>query len=141
MPDNRHREWVDGLSALHTRARNLAHNAHCVLTTGRDDLEGIDLVVEGAASQVRAVAELINVADAFESKYGSRLTAPDGTWFGLGDSIRNAGIELYRVSPTTAFGSGRAPPTARLGGRSAKPATRAGVMRRQQHRSECLRDR
>jgi len=77
------------------------------LTTGRNDLDGIDLVVEGAASEVTAVAELGDVADAFESKYGSRITAPDGTWFGLGDAIRNAGVELYRVSPTTAFGFGK----------------------------------
>jgi hypothetical protein len=86
------------------KARNLAHNPHCILTTGRNDLDGIDLVVEGAASEVTAVAELGEVASAFESKYGPRITAPAGTWFGLGDAIRNAGVELYRVSPTTAFG-------------------------------------
>ena len=43
-------------------------------------------------SRVRRVvsegAELRSVADTFEAKYGRRFTAPDGTWFGLGEAIR-----------------------------------------------------
>lgn len=104
--------WVDGAlyfctGSTERKARNLAHNQHCILTTGRNELDGIDVVVEGVALAVTAVAELGEVADAFESKYGSRITAPDGTWFGLGDAIRNAGVQSFRVSPTTVFGFGK----------------------------------
>ncbi|HEV2928369.1 MAG TPA: pyridoxamine 5'-phosphate oxidase family protein [Propionibacteriaceae bacterium] len=52
-------------------------------------------------------AELRSVADTFESKYGRRFTAPDGTWFGLGDAIRGGDARVYRVAPSTAFGFGK----------------------------------
>ena len=45
-------------------------------------------------------------ADAFESKYGSYFTAPEGTWSGLGDTIRAGNALVYRVAPSTAFGFG-----------------------------------
>lgn len=48
--------WLDG--ALYScagpgerKAKNLAQNPHCILTTGRNDLaDGVDLVVEGDAA-------------------------------------------------------------------------------------------
>ena len=86
--------WLDGAMYFCTgpderKARNLAANAHCVLTTGRNGIDdGVDLVVEGEAVVVRDSAERHGVADAFELKYGSRFTAPEGTWFGLGDAPR-----------------------------------------------------
>jgi hypothetical protein len=65
-------------------------------------------VVEGATAKVSDLAELRSVADAFESKYGWHFTAPDGTWFGLGDAIRGGGdVLVYRVAPSTAFGFGK----------------------------------
>jgi hypothetical protein len=69
--------------------------------------EGIDIVVEGEATRVRADAELREVADAYESKYGVHVTGPAGTWFGLGDAIRAGDTALYRVAPVTAFGFGK----------------------------------
>lgn len=90
------------------KAKNLTHNANCILTTGRNDLDdGLDVVVEGEASPVTDEAELHRVAGAFESKYGSLFTAPEGAWFGLGDAIRTGGAILYRVVPSTVFGFGR----------------------------------
>jgi nitroimidazol reductase NimA-like FMN-containing flavoprotein (pyridoxamine 5'-phosphate oxidase superfamily) len=89
------------------KAKNLAQNPHCVLTTGRNDLDGLDLVVEGQAVIVRDEGERRIVADTFESKYGPHFEAPDGTWAGLGDAIREGGILLFRVAPSIAFGFGK----------------------------------
>lgn len=90
------------------KAKNLEQNPNCILTTGRNGLDdGLDLVVEGAAETVADEAELGRVADTFESKYGARFTAPEGTWFGLGDAIRGGDALVYRVAPTTVFGFGK----------------------------------
>ena len=92
------------------KARNLAQNAHCVLTTGCNTLDGVDIVVEGDAVKANDADELRRVADTFESKYGSNFTAPEGTWFGLGDGIRGGSVLVYRVAPVTAFGFGKGKP-------------------------------
>jgi nitroimidazol reductase NimA-like FMN-containing flavoprotein (pyridoxamine 5'-phosphate oxidase superfamily) len=105
--------WLDGAlyfctGATERKARNLTQNPRCVLTTGRNTLDdGVDLVVEGEAVEVSDEAELRIVADAYESKYGPRVTAPEGTWFGLGDTIRGGNALVYRVAPSTAFGFGK----------------------------------
>jgi uncharacterized pyridoxamine 5'-phosphate oxidase family protein len=105
--------WLDGAMYFCTgpterKARNLAQNPHCILTTGRNSLDdGVDLVVEGEAVRVSDEAERRSVADTYESKYGPRFTAPEGTWFGLGDAIRRGETPLYRVAPATAFGFGK----------------------------------
>jgi nitroimidazol reductase NimA-like FMN-containing flavoprotein (pyridoxamine 5'-phosphate oxidase superfamily) len=105
--------WLDGALYFCTgpderKAKNLAQNSHCVLTTGRNDLEeGLDLVVEGDAAKVSDDVELRLVAEVFESKYGSRFTDPAGTWFGLGDVIRGGDALVYRVETTAVFGFGK----------------------------------
>ena len=82
-------------------------NHHCVLTTGHNHLDGVDIVLEGTAETVGDRAELRRVADAYELKYGPHFAPPDGTWSGLGDAIRRAEIPLYRVAPETVFGFGK----------------------------------
>ncbi|MGI8856481.1 MAG: pyridoxamine 5'-phosphate oxidase family protein [Thermomicrobiales bacterium] len=105
--------WLDGALYFSTgederKAKNLARNLHCLLTTGRNTLDdGIDFVVEGEAAKVSDKAELRGIADTFESKYGAHFTAPEGTWFGLGDAIRGSDVLMYRVAPATAFGFGK----------------------------------
>lgn len=104
--------WLDAAAYLCTgpterKARNLTENRQCVLTTGCNQLNGLDLVVEGEATQVDDEAELRAVAGTFESKYGEHFTAPEGTWSGLGDAIRDGEALVYRVDPTTAFGFGK----------------------------------
>ncbi|HWM19989.1 MAG TPA: pyridoxamine 5'-phosphate oxidase family protein [Ilumatobacteraceae bacterium] len=101
--------WLDGAvyfctGADERKAKNLAHNQSCVLTTGRNSLDGLDVVVEGQASVVSDSDELRHVADTYESKYGAHFTAPEGTWFGLGDTIRGGDALVYRVAPSTVFG-------------------------------------
>jgi len=104
--------WLDGALYFCTgpaerKAKNLARNPQCVLTTGCNSLDGLDLVVEGEAAMVGEEAELRTVASAYESKYGAHFTEPDGTWFGLADAIRGGQALVYRVAPTTAFGFGK----------------------------------
>jgi general stress protein 26 len=89
------------------KAENLRQNPHCVLTTGQNGLDGLDVVVEGEAVEVNDGAQLEAVAAAYESKYGAHFTAPEGTWFGLGDAIRAGNVLVYRVKPATVLGFAR----------------------------------
>jgi nitroimidazol reductase NimA-like FMN-containing flavoprotein (pyridoxamine 5'-phosphate oxidase superfamily) len=87
------------------KAKNLKQNPHCILTTGQNGLDGgLDVVVEGHAVEVSDRAEFGQVANAYESKYRARFTAPEGTWFGLSDAIRRGEALVYRVTPTTILG-------------------------------------
>jgi nitroimidazol reductase NimA-like FMN-containing flavoprotein (pyridoxamine 5'-phosphate oxidase superfamily) len=104
--------WLDGSMYFCTgdqerKARNLELNPHCILTTGANNLDGLDVVVEGQAAKVSDTTERQAAADAYESKYGSHFTSPDGTWFGLGDAIREGEVLLYRVTPSRVMGFAR----------------------------------
>lgn len=105
--------WLDNTICFSTgaeerKAKNLAHNTSCVLTTGCNTLaDGLDLVIEGDATVVRDAAALRSIAGTYEAKYGERFTAPDGTWSGLGDAIRSGNALIYRVTPTAVFGFGK----------------------------------
>lgn len=98
--------WLDG--ALHfctgpdeRKARNLAANPHCVLTTGCNALsEGLDLVVEGHAVRVTDEAKLVSLAGTYETKYGSdwHFDVRDGAFHGDGGEAL-----VFEVAPVTAF--------------------------------------
>ena len=102
--------WLD--DALHfctgpdeRKARNLAENPHCILTTGCNALdEGLDLVVEGDAVAVRDDARLQRIADAYEAKYGSdwHFDVRDGAFHSEG----GPGL-VFAVVPATVFGFGK----------------------------------
>ena len=94
--------WLEGAFYFCTgpgerKAKNLLANRHCVVTTGRNTLDGLDLVLEGTAEVTSDPTELGRVADTYESKYGAHLASPDGTWSGLGDATRPAQIAQLRV--------------------------------------------
>jgi hypothetical protein len=89
------------------KSKNLAENQHCVLTTGQNILDGLDLVLEGTAEAVGDRAQLEHVAASYESKYGLHFSSPDGTWSGLADAIRRGDVPVYRVTPVTVFGFGK----------------------------------
>ena len=104
--------WLDGALYFATgpgerKAKNLAHNSHCVITTGRNVLEGLDLVVEGDAVVVSDEARLRRVADAYASKYDPpfHFTVRDGAFYGE-DGEGGAAV-VYQVAPTKAFGFGK----------------------------------
>ena len=95
---------------MSARPRTSRATRVAISTTGCNRLDGLDLVVEGQAAEVSGPAELRSVADTFESKYGAHFTAPEGTWFGLGDAIRRNEALVFRVAPLTAFGFGKGTP-------------------------------
>ncbi|MEU6315947.1 pyridoxamine 5'-phosphate oxidase family protein [Streptomyces sp. NPDC047014] len=105
--------WHDGVLHFSTgpgeqKARNLAHDAHCALTTGRNALtEGLDIVVEGTARRISEPEALERAITAYETKYGHHITSPEGTFHGIGDSIRQGESVVFAVAPATAYGFGR----------------------------------
>jgi len=105
--------WHDGVLYFSTgageqKAKNLAHDAHCALTTGRNSLtEGLDLVVEGTAREVADAAVKEEMIAAYEAKYGAHVTSAEGSFHGIGDAIRNGDVAVFAVAPGTAYGFGR----------------------------------
>ncbi|WP_433512287.1 pyridoxamine 5'-phosphate oxidase family protein [Nonomuraea sp. CA-143628] len=100
--------WHDGMLCFCTgageqKARNLASNQHCTLTTGTNSLEeGLDVVVEGIAERVTDAGRLKRLADAYVVKYGSDWRFEVGD-----DSFLNRGgdrVLVFAVSPAKAFG-------------------------------------
>jgi hypothetical protein len=87
------------------KARNLSHNASCILTTGRSDLSGgLDVVLEGAAEQVTDDADLQSVADAFATKYGTDIwnfVVRDG---GFAHHDAGGRALVFRVRPVRGLG-------------------------------------
>ena len=91
------------------KARNIAANPHCVLTTGCNQLgEGLDIVVEGEAIRVTDDATLRRVAANYESKYGEdwHFDVNDGGFEGGATGAGNRAL-VFRVAPVTAFGFGK----------------------------------
>ncbi|MFE3997045.1 pyridoxamine 5'-phosphate oxidase family protein [Streptomyces goshikiensis] len=94
--------------ATEQKARNLAHDGHCAVTTGGNSLtEGLDLVVEGTAEPVADAGALEEVIAAYEEKYGAHITSPEGTFHGIGDAFRRGDVVVFAVAPATAYGFGR----------------------------------
>lgn len=95
------------------KARNLALNPHCILTTGRNTLdEGLDVVVEGEAVRVTDDGRLRRVADAYLSKYGDdwRFAVRDGAFYHEPGTLREndpGPAWVYEVAPEKVFGFGR----------------------------------
>ncbi len=104
--------WLD--DALHfcvgsykQKARNLQHDAHCVLTTGTNRLRsGLDVVVEGEARRVKDRQRLERLAAVWKSKLDWPFEVGDD---GFQDGAGRLGL-VFRVEPTKvlAFGKGEA---------------------------------
>jgi Pyridoxamine 5'-phosphate oxidase len=104
--------WFDGTACICTgpderKAKNLAANPQCVVTTGQNNLDGLDVVIEGRAVAEEDPTRLQAIAGTYERKYGSHFQPPDGTWEGLGDAIRTGEVVTYRITPAVAFGFGK----------------------------------
>ena len=103
--------WAD--DALHfttgrseRKAMNLARNSHCVITTGTNTLDGLDVVVEGEAVLVTDEARLQRLADAYIAKYDQLFVfeVRDGAlWI---EGSEDPGM-AYELRPTKAFGFGK----------------------------------
>jgi hypothetical protein len=102
--------WIDESLCFTTgpterKAKNLAGNARCILTTGANRLEdGLDIVVEGEAVRLTDVATLERLVDAFAAKYPDpfHFTVHDGRIGGEGGEIL-----AFRVRMTKVLGFGR----------------------------------
>lgn len=101
--------WLDGALYFASgpderKAKNLAHDPHCVITTGCNIFEGLDLVVEGDAEVVGEEATLRRVADRYASKYDPpfHFTVRDGAFYGEGGAAL-----VYQLTPVKAFGFGK----------------------------------
>lgn len=102
--------WVDGrlyvcMGAGTRKARNLVHDARCVITV---EHEPLDLVVEGTAATVRDQDTLRRVAQAYAATYGWPVTVRDGAFHAAaGASIAGPPpYDVYQVTPATAYGFG-----------------------------------
>lgn len=105
--------WLEGAIYFATgpgerKAKNLAQNPSCVLTTGCNRLHaGVDLVLEGEAVLVDDEDRLRALATAYVDKYGSDWTfdVRDGAFAhpGGGRAV------VFELRPTTAFGFAKAP--------------------------------
>lgn len=88
------------------KARNLEHNRHVIVSTGSNELRGLDVIVEGEAERVTDDGELRELADAWLAKYGEdwRFEVRDGAFHhGPGTAL------VFRVAPVTAFGFAKEP--------------------------------
>jgi hypothetical protein len=88
------------------KAKNLAENSSCVLTTGRSDLVdgGLDIVLEGTAEQVTDEAELEPIAEAFAAKYGTEIwnfVVRDGAF---SDREMGGRAIVFRIRPVRGLG-------------------------------------
>ncbi len=101
--------WLEG--ALHfctgpdeRKAKNLAENNHCILTTGCNTLaDGLDLVLEGDAARVHDDLTLQRLADRYAEKYeGWHFTVQNGAFVGDGGEA-----DVYAVRPRIVFGFGK----------------------------------
>jgi general stress protein 26 len=105
--------WLGGALYFSTgpderKAKNLAENSHCVVTTGSNTLSGgLDLVVEGDAVNVSDEDRLQLIADAYATKYGAdtwHFTVCEGAFHHEGGVVRAL---VFEVAPTKAFGFGK----------------------------------
>jgi hypothetical protein len=107
--------WVDGAfyftaGATTRKARNLAHNPHCVLTIATHDF---DLVFEGKGSKVTDQDVVRRIARIYSAQ-GWEVTVGDGTASLNGEySAPSAGPppwDVYEVIPETVYALGTAEP-------------------------------
>ena len=108
--------WLDGVVYFTTgqgtrKEKNLAHNAHCVITVAD---RGLDVVVEGAAAKVRDEAQLQRVAEVYRSNGWPVTAVRDGALDApySAPTTGPAPYEVYEVTPTIAFAFGTEEDTA-----------------------------
>jgi hypothetical protein len=103
--------WLD--DALHfttgkseRKARNLARNLQCVITTGCHVMRGLDVVVEGEAARLTDTITLRRLAEEYRRKYAPhfRLEVRAGVLYHEGTDDR---VLAYRLGATKALGFGK----------------------------------
>lgn len=102
--------WLEGTLCFVTsrqtrKARNLARNNGCVITTpGPDD----DLILEGDAQLIRNAGRLQKVADQFPVKYPWwHPFVSDGEFYDPADSALSDPQDVYGLEPAQVFAFGK----------------------------------
>ena len=86
------------------KAKNLAENAHCILTTGTNLFgQGLDIVVEGEAVRVTDEAMLRRLTEIWSTKYDWHFEVRDGMFHEAGRGV----ALVFEVAPARAFAFGR----------------------------------
>ncbi|ASO20430.1 putative pyridoxamine 5'-phosphate oxidase family protein [Actinoalloteichus hoggarensis] len=86
------------------KARNLAENPRCTLTTGCNRMdEGVDLVVDGQAVRVSEDDLLHRIARDYAAKYGWNFVVRGDEFVGEGGNV----AQVYRMTPATVYAYGR----------------------------------
>jgi pyridoxamine 5'-phosphate oxidase-like protein len=103
--------WLDGAVYVTTgedeqKARNLTHKTNCVVTTGCNVLEGLDVVVEAEAVRETDPTRLQALADAYRAKYGDLFlfTVRDGV---LRQEEAAGEVVAYRLQAQKMLGFGK----------------------------------
>jgi len=107
--------WVEdafyfAAGAATRKAKDLAHNPHCVITVATHDF---DLVLEGAAVKVSDSATAARVAEAYRADGWPASVDRSGTTLTAPYSAPSAGPppwEVYAFTPETVFALGAAEP-------------------------------
>ena len=87
------------------KARNLAHESRCVLTTGTDKQDqGLDVIVEGSASRVAEQSVLGTLAGLWKTRLGWDFEPRDGVFAGADGNV----ALVFGVAPSKilVFGKG-----------------------------------
>jgi general stress protein 26 len=87
------------------KAKNLAQNRNCILSTGGNTFQGLDLAVEGEAVRVIDQPKLQRIADAYASKYDDpfKFEVRDGAFVNAEDGK----ALVFEVAPRKALGFGK----------------------------------
>ena len=100
-------------SADEQKAKNLVENKHCIITTGCNTFEGLDVVVEAEAVVETDPARLQAMADAFRAKYDDLFPyeVRDGRLHMDVAPVEGEPSELVplRLQATKAFGFAKGP--------------------------------
>jgi len=109
--------WVDDAMHVTTgddeqRRRNLAANAHCVLTTGCSGMTGTDVVVEADAEEVIDLGRLQVVVEAIASKYRNTFPYEVGDGHLKMKDRKDSVVRCYRLRAHKVFGFKKDDPVA-----------------------------
>ncbi|MCU1357984.1 MAG: pyridoxamine 5-phosphate oxidase-related FMN-binding protein [Acidimicrobiales bacterium] len=105
--------WLDGSLHICTgdqeqKAKNLARDPVCILTTGTNQLHsGLDVVVEGIALRVLDQTKLQQLADLWKAQIDWDFTVVEG---GFSDAESRNGV-VYAITPAKVLSFGKDPYT------------------------------
>jgi len=105
--------WLEGAVYFTTgqselKAKNLRDNAQVVVTTGSNNLQGLDVVLEGEAVLVTDEARLQRLADAYIAKYDDLFVfqvRDNALWI---EGSEDPGL-AYELRTTKGFGFAKGP--------------------------------